>query len=71
VRMHRPAFGARGGINANSPHLVSGIVITPDAHPESLDLYAGRHGENLTNPRNNCENPLDLPGFDGESLVVE
>ena len=55
VRMHRPAFGARGGINANSPHLVSGIVITPDAHPESLDLHAGRHGENLTNPRNNCE----------------
>src|SRR6516225_12329252 len=48
VRMHRPAVGARGGINANSPHLVSGIVITPDAHPESLDPYAGRHGENLT-----------------------
>jgi hypothetical protein len=55
VRMHRPAVGARGGINVHSPHLVSGIVIAPNPHPESVDLYAGRHGENLTNPRRNCE----------------
>ena len=55
VCMHRPAVGARGGIDVHSSHLVSGIVITPDPHPESLDPYAGRHGENLTNPRSNCE----------------
>jgi hypothetical protein len=55
VCMHRPAVGARGGIDVHSPHLVSGIVITPDPHPECLDLHAGHYGENLTNPRNNCE----------------
>jgi hypothetical protein len=55
VRMHRPAGGARGGIDVHSSHLVSGIVIAPDPHSESFDLDAGRHDENLTNPPRNCE----------------
>jgi phage tail-like protein len=49
--MQRPAVGARGGINMHPADLVSGIVITPDPHPNPADLYVPRHGKNLTNPQ--------------------